>query len=124
MKLLQTIDSKFLFVAFIVMCILWYVKPESGHEQGLKRKDKMHEKSIDSLNLLYIGAMKFANKAKIEKEQALLEVEKAYSERDKARRRTRQAQREYENIKFERTANDSVRWGILTKLYPSLDSLR
>jgi len=100
------------------------VEPDSGHKQELKQRDKLHKERIDSLNTLYIGVMKSLTKARIEKEQAILDANKAIEERKKATRRAQIEHQKYESIKFERIANDSIRWRILSELYPSIDSLR
>ena len=122
--MLKTPESKVLFIIIIVMAIAWIIQPESGALKQHKQDLKASNHRTDSINTLYIGAMKRINKLEIEKKEAHLETDQAKKERDIATRQKQIAQKKYENIKFINYSTNAKRDSVLSKLYPSYDSIR
>lgn len=118
MTLLKSTESKTLFLALVVMGVLYIVKPESGALRQHKEELKASNHRTDSINTLYIGAMKRINKLEIEKKQANLETAQAKEERDIATKQKQIAQRKYESIKH-RNYSSAQLDSLLRVLYPS-----
>lgn len=116
--MLKTWESKVLFIIIIVMAIAWIIQPESRVLKQHKEALKASNHRTDSINTLYIGAMKRINKLEIEKKEAHMETDQAKKERDIATRQKQIAQRKYESIKH-RNYSSAQLDSILGVLYPS-----
>lgn len=117
-KILQSTESKILFVALILVCIFWYVSPDSASKKQLKQKDKESAHKIDSIARLYEGAMKQVEILKKQKDQAHEETNTAIQERDIAQQQKRIAQKKYESIRI-KLHTDEQYDSVLTALFPN-----
>lgn len=118
MKVLTSIESKILFFALIVLGVLYIVKPDSGLRRELKVEKKAAIRRIDSIAILYTGAMRRINKLEKEVKAAHLVRVEAQKERDEAKRTSQLIRRKYESIKFINFSSDDKRDSVLMALYP------
>lgn len=123
-KMLKSLESRILLVAFVGMVILYITKPESGVKKDLKAKDKQHAHAIDSikrLQLIQADSTEFFKAVAQRAKEARLIAEQ---ERDRATQEKKAAIRKYESIKFIDLGSDSKRDSVLSKLYPSFRPIR